>query len=48
MSLKLLDPAKNHVTNFRLKPAKNSEILLKTPAILVKLCINFWSCTHYQ
>jgi len=26
---KLLDPAKNKVTNFQLKPAKNSEILLK-------------------
>ena len=26
---KLLDPAKNHVTNFQLKSAKNSEILLK-------------------
>jgi len=26
---KLLDPAKNHVTNFQLKPAKNSEILLE-------------------
>jgi len=26
---KLVDPAKNHVTNFQLKPAKNIEILLK-------------------
>jgi len=26
---KLLDPAKNHVTNFQLKYAKNSEILIK-------------------
>jgi len=26
---KLLDPSKNHVTNFQLKPVKNSEILLK-------------------
>jgi len=27
---KLLDPAKNHVTNFQLKSASNGEILLKT------------------
>jgi len=26
---KLLDPSKNHVTNFPPKPAENSEILLK-------------------
>ena len=51
---KLVDPAKNHVTNFQLKPAKKSEILLKKLLFLrclkklVKLCINFWSCTHYQ
>jgi len=37
---KMLDPAKNHVTNFQLKSANNSEILLKNPAIFEVLKIN--------
>ena len=34
---KLLDPAKNHVKNFQLKSAENSEILLKKLLFLSKL-----------
>jgi len=55
---KLLDSAKNLVTNFRLKSAKSSEILLKnlvflrwlkeTYTVMQYTSINFSSCTHSQ